>query len=119
MTTLGDADIKRLAASPGPERSLAFHDMARRVRESPSDWVTDGTMHWSPIDLTRAPNAAEIEWAFLACSHRLGGGNDDEIQRDRDARMNELERLLDEDPDLLATRYHAALVEELRRREEA
>ena len=119
MTTLSDADVKRLATGPGLERSLAFFDMARRVRENPSDWAEGEPMRWSPLDLTRAPNAAEIEWAFLECSHRLDDGDRDEIRRDRDARMGALARLLDEDPDPLHTRYHAALVEELRRREKA
>ena len=120
MTTLGDAEVERLAATPGPEQSLAFHDMARRVRENPSDPAEEGTMRWRPLDLTRAPNAAEIEWALLECSRQLSsGGEDGEIRRDREARTAELERLLAQDPDSLETRYHAALVEEVRRREQA
>ena len=77
-------------------------------------------MRWSPPGLARAPNAAEIEWAFLECSRQLSsGGEDAETRRDREARMAELERLLAQDPDPLHTRYHAALVEEMRRRENA
>jgi hypothetical protein len=77
-------------------------------------------MRWRPLDLTRAPNAAEIEWALLECSRQLSsGGEDGETRRDREARTAELERLLAQDPDSLETRYHAALVEEMRRREQA
>ena len=119
MTTLSDADVERLATSPGPERSFAFHEMARRVRENPSDPAEEGTMRWSPPGLARAPNAVEIEWTFLECSRQLGGGEDGEIRQDREARMAELERLLAQDPASLETRCHAALVEELRRQENA
>ena len=119
LTTLTDADIKRLATRPGPERSLAFYDMARRVRENPSDWAEERTMRWSPLDLTRAPNPAEIEWAFLECSRRLSSGDHDEVGQDRDARMDELDRLLTKDPDSLQTRCRAALAEEMRRQEDA
>ena len=70
-------------------------------------------------DGARAPNAAEIEWALLECSSQLSDGGDDEIRQDRDARMDALARLLAKDPDSLENRYHAALVEELRRQEDA
>ncbi len=119
MTTLTDADIKRLATRSGPEQSLAFYDMARRVRENPSNWAEEGTMRWSPLDLTRAPNAAEIEWAFLECSRQLSGEEHDEVRQDRATRMDELDRLPTKDSDSLKTRYHAALVEEMRRQEDA
>ena len=119
VTTLNDADIERLATRPGPERSLAFYDMARRVREDPSNWGEEGTARWSLPNLARAPNAAEVEWAFLECSRQLSGGDHDEVGQDRDARMDELDRLLTKDPDSLETRYHAALVEEMRRQEDA
>ena len=81
---------------------------------SPSEepWV------WNPLDVTRAPNAIEMEWAFLKCSQAWNNRRNPALDQKQDARVDELERHLDGDPDSLEIKYHNALVDKLHRQDE-
>ena len=85
------------------------------VGSTPSWAVQEGPFVWSPLDITRAPNAIETEWAFLEWSRFLNEGKNSELEQKQQARIDELERRLDQDPDSLATKYFNAVGNELRR----
>ena len=53
-----------------------------------------------------------MEWAFLKWSQRL---NDDhhKLEQKQDARLDELESHLDQDPDSLESKYYDAIRQEL------
>ena len=55
-----------------------------------------------------------MEWAFLKWSQRLNDENP-ELEQEQQARLDELERHLDQDPDSIEIKYHNAVGEELRR----
>ena len=113
MTTLPDIELKRRAATLGPQQALAFDELARRIQDNPSSWSPEeGPWAWDPLDITRAPNAVEAEWAFLKWSQRLNDGKRPELEQE--PRLKELERHLDRDPDSVAVKYHEAIGEELR-----
>lgn len=116
MKSLPDLELKSLATKPGPDQHLAFDELARRIRDDPPSWaVQEGPFVWSPLDITRAPNAIETEWAFLEWSRFLNEGKNSELEQKQQARIDELERRLDQDPDSLATKYFNAVGDELRR----
>ena len=115
MKSLPDSEIMQLATKPGPKQYLAFDELARRIRDNPSSWSPQaGPWPWTALDITRAPNAIEAEWAFLKWSQRL---NDDhpELEQEQDTRLDELESHLGQDPESLASKYFNAIGEELRR----
>ena len=113
MTALPDIELKRLATTPGPQQALAFYELARRIRDNQSSWSPEeAPWAWDPLDITRAPDAVEAEWAFLKWSQRLNDGKRPELEQE--PRLKELERHLDQDPDSLAVKYHEAIGEELR-----
>lgn len=111
MKSLTDSELKKLAITPGSKQYLAFDELARRIRENPSGW--DQQEPWVPWD-ARVPNAIEMEWAFLKWSQRLNDENP-ELEQEQQARLDELERHLDQDPDSIEIKYHNAVGEELRR----
>ena len=116
MKSLRDIDVKKLATRHGPKQYLAFDELARRVRDDPESWskpVRPGG--WNVFDCTRAPNVYEMEWAFLKWSQHLNDDENYELRRVQDARLDKLERQLDEDPDSLEIKYFNAIGEELRR----
>ena len=116
MKSLPDSELKNLATTPGPKQSLAFNELARRIRDNPSGWgQQEKPWYWNALDCTRGPNAREMEWAFLKWSQRLNDGKNPELEQEQDARLDELERHLDQDPDSLEIKYHNAIGEELRR----
>ena len=120
MKSLPSHELKRRATEPGPHRYLAFDELARRTRDDPSAMnASEGPWTWNPLDVTRAPNATEMEWAFLKCSQAWNNGRDPALAQEQEARVDELERHLDEDPDSLEIKYYNALVDELRRQDEA
>lgn len=117
MKSLPDDELKNLATTPGPKRYLAFDEMARRIRDYPSGWATqkgEPYWKWSPIDITRRPNATEMEWAMLRLSQQF---NDvaPELEQEQNMRIKELESQLDEDIDSLEVRYYNDIVTNLRR----
>ncbi len=117
MKSLPDGELKNLAATPGPKQYLAFDEMARRIR---AGWAAlEGEPYWdrSPIDITRRPNAIEMEWAMLRLSQHL---NDvaPELEQEQDVRNKELEDQLDEDPDSLEVKYYNDIAANLRRRDQ-
>ena len=116
MKSLPDAELKNLATKPRPKQYLAFDEMARRIRDNPSGWAAlqgEPWWDWSPIDITRRPNATEMEWAMLKWSQQL---NDvaPELEQEQNVRIKELEGHLDQDLDSLAVKYHNAIGENLR-----
>ena len=115
MHSLPDAELKRLATTPGPKQYLAFDEMAGRARDNPQGWTQQAQpWAWSAVDCTRGPNAREMEWAFLKWSQRLNDV-EPELDRKQAVRIEELERYLDDDPDSLEIKYHNAIGEEIRR----
>ncbi len=116
MKSLRDSEVKKLATRPGPTQYLAFDELARRVRENPASWnQSDSPEGWSSFDCSRVPNFYEMEWAFLKWSQRLNEDENYDLIRVQDARLDKLERQLDEDPDSLEIKYFNAIGEELRR----
>lgn len=118
MKSLSDIEVKKLATRSGPEQSLAFYELARRVRDRPSSWSQpERPWFWDALDCTRAPNVSEMEWAFLKWSQHLNDEENYEFKQEQNARLDELERRLDQDTDTLEIKYFNAIGEELRRRE--
>ena len=114
MKALPDLELKKLATTPGPRQHLAFDELARRIRDNPSSWSPEeGPWAWDSLDITRAPNAIEAEWAFLQWSQRLNDGINPELEQE--PRLRELESHLDQDPDSLGDKYFNEIGEELRR----
>ena len=119
MKPLHLQEVKKLATEPGPKRYLAFDELARRTRDDPSTMnPSEGPWTWNPLDVTRAPNATEMEWAYLKCSQARNNGRDPALAREQEARGDELERDLDEDTNSLEIKYYNALVDELHRQDE-
>ena len=119
MKALPSREVRRRATEPGPERYLAFDELARRIRDDPSTMnPSEEPWVWNPLDVTRPPNAIEMEWAFLKCSQAWNNGRNPALDQKQDARVDELERHLDEDPDSLEIKYHNALVDKLHRQDE-
>ena len=116
MKSLPDIEVKKLATRPGREQYLAFDELARRVRDNPSSWSEpERPWVWNALDCTRAPNVSEMEWVFLKWSQHLSDEENYELMQEQDARLDELERHLDQDPDSLENKYFNAIGEELRR----
>ena len=116
MKTLPDLELKKLATTPGPRQHLAFDELARRIRDTPSSWSPEeGPWAWDPLDITRAPNAIEAEWAFLKWSQRLNDGKTPKLEQEQEARLRERESRLDQDPDSLEDKCFNEIGEELRR----
>ena len=114
--TLLDLELKKLATRSGPKQYLGFDELARRIRDNPSSWSPEeGLWAWDPLDITRAPNAIEAEWAFLKWSQRLNDGKNPKLELEQEARLRELESHLDQDPDSLGDKYFNEIGEELRR----
>ena len=120
MKALPDLELKKLATTPGPRQHLAFEGLARRIRDNPSSWSPEeGPWAWDSLDITRAPNAIEAEWAFLKWSQRLNDGINPKLEQEQEARLRELESHLDQDPDSLGDKYFYEIGEELRRQSES
>ena len=119
MKSLPDSEIMQLATKPGPKQYLAFDELARRIRYNPSMWSPQaGPWPWNALDITRAPNASEMEWAFLKWSQELNDGKHHKLEQEQDARLKELERHLEQDPESLASKYFNAIGAELHRQRE-
>ena len=116
MKSLPNDELKNLAITPGPKQYLAFDEMARRIRTGWAALEGEPYWKWSRIDITRRPNAIEMEWALLKRSQDL---NDvaPELKQEQDVRIKELERQLDEDLSSLEVKYYNAIGEYLRRRD--
>lgn len=114
MKSLPDIEIKQLATRPGPEQYLAFDELARRIRDNPSSWSPQaGPWPWNALDITRAPNASEMEWALLKWSQQLNDGKHPELEQEQDTRLDELESHLNQDPDSLEIKCHSAIGQKL------
>ena len=113
--TLLDLKLKKLATRSGPKQHLAFDELARGIRDNQSSWSPEGgPWAWDPLDITRAPNAIEAEWAFLKWSQRLNDGNP-KLEQEQEVRLDELKSYLDQDPDSLEIKYFKAIGDKLRR----
>ena len=109
-------DLKNIATTPGPRQHRAFDELARRILENPSSWSpARAPWAWNPLDITRAPNAIESEWALLQWSQRLNDGKNPKLEQEQEARLRELESHLDQDPDSLEDKFFNEIGEELRR----
>ena len=116
MKSLPEIELKNLATTPGSKQYLVFEELARRIRDNPSAWIQQGKPWvWNALDCTRWPNAREMEWAFLKWSQQLNDGKKPELEQEQEARLDELERHLDQDPDSLEIKYCNAIGEALRR----
>ena len=117
MKSLLAPELKKLATSSGPEQYLAFDELARRIRDNPSSWSPKDPKKWcwSPIDITRAPNAIEEEWAFLKWSQTLNDGKNPKLEQEQEARLAKLEVHLARDPNSLETKFFNHIGAELRR----
>ena len=116
MNSLADLELKELVTRSGPKQYLAFDELARRIRDNPSSWSPEeGPGAWDPFDITRAPNAIEAEWAFCKWSQQLNDGKNPKLEQEQEARLNELESHLDQDPDSLETKYFNHIGAEIRR----
>ena len=60
-----------------------------------------------------------MEWVFLKCSQAWNNDRDPARKQKQDLGVDELERQLDQDADSLVVKYYNALVDELRREDEA
>ena len=92
-----------------------FDEMARHLRDAPETWTLEKCGFWGPLSATRAPNAHEAEWAYLQWSCHLNEDEDYELIRMQDKRIEELERILDQDPASLEMAYFNAIGQELTR----
>jgi len=100
MKSLRDSEVKKLATRPGPTQYLAFDELARRVRDDPASWSqSKRSGGWNTFDCSRLPNVYETEWAFLKWSQYLNEEQNYDLMRVQGARVDKLERELDEDPD--------------------
>ena len=116
MKSLPDLDLKKLATRSGLKQHLAFDELARRIRDNPSSWNPE-ERSWArhSLDITRAPNVIEAEWAFLKWSQQLNDGKNPKLEQEQAARLDELESHLDRDPNSLEIKYFNAIGDELRR----
>lgn len=119
MKSLPDVELMKLAATPGLKQYLAFDEIARRIRDNPAGSCVAALQgepfwEWSPIDITRRPNATEMEWAMLKLSQDL---NDvpPELEREQNVRIRELEDQLGQDCDSLECKYYNAISRNLSR----
>lgn len=119
MKSLPDAELMKLAKKPGARQYLAFDEIAGRIRDNPAGRCVaalqgERRWEWSPIDITRPPNATELEWAMLKLSQDL---NDvpPELEREQNVRIRELEAHLDKDFDSLECKYYNAISKNLSR----
>lgn len=104
-------ELKSLAVHQGPEQYLALDELASRLREDRSNWWTpDRYWIWNPLDITRAPNAIEVEWALLRLSQLYSddvGGQvtDYALIGMQDRRLEEIEKRLDQVGDSLEMKF--------------
>ena len=85
LTALPYAKLVEQALTPGDLLYRALDELARRVREVPSDWKIND---WDP--LSRPPTPDAIELAFLELSQRENE-TDGEFSCSQDPRIRELE----------------------------
>ena len=95
----------------GVNQYRAFDELARRVRETPSEWTIS---IWGP--LSRPPNPHEIELSFLELS-RDTNNSDGEFSSAQGERIRELEARADVDHGMV-TEYMNCVVAEMRKVEE-
>lgn len=109
LAAMPHKELVEQAMRTGAIRYRGLAELARRVRETPSDWVMDG---WgSP--LSRPPTPHEIELAFLHLS-QYANETDGEFSCSQDARIRELEELANVDHGMV-TEYMNCVVSEQRK----
>lgn len=117
VESISPSDLKSLAVDRGPNQHLAFDELARRIREDPSSWNPKrGPWTWDHLDITSAPSAVAAEWAFLAWSQQLNEEESPEFEREQGARLEELERQLEQDPHSreISRKLHSAIGKQVR-----
>ncbi len=113
MSALPHLELVEQALRTGTSQCQALNELARRVREKPSEWKIQAK-DWGP--LSRPPNPHEIELAFLELS-RDRNDSDGEFSCAQDARIQELEARADVDHGMV-TEYMNCVVTEMRKVEE-
>ena len=114
LRALKKAELIKLGLQRGPKQYVAFDELARRIRDNPSSWNPEkGPWFWNHLECTRAPYAIEMEWALLQWSRQINDNCDPELERAQEARVEELERYLERDPDSLEIKCHDAIRREL------
>lgn len=69
-------ELKCLALQEGPEQYLALDELARRLRDDRLIWWNrTRPCVWSPLEITRAPSAIEVEWVLLELSIQYNEGS--------------------------------------------
>lgn len=86
LTATPHGELEAQALRSGVAQYRALDELARRVRETPADWLIDD---WSS-PLSRPPAPHEIELAFLHLS-QYANETDGEFSCSQDARIRELE----------------------------
>lgn len=120
MSEKPNCELKRLASQRGPEQHLALDELACRLREDRTNWWTpEGNWIWNPLDITRAPNAIEVEWALLELSqlyneHKGDQGTDYELIATQDQRLDEIEGQLDQVKSSLEVKFFNSFQECIR-----
>ena len=117
MKTLSPSELKNLALTHGSEQYLAFDELARRIREDPSSWNPEkGPWPWDYLEITPAPNAIAAERAILGWAHQLNDEKNPELEQEQEARIEKLERLLEQDPESheISRKLHDAIGEKVR-----
>ena len=110
-----NCELKRFALQRGPEQYLALDELAHRLRERRPNWWTPGeNWIWNPLDITRAPNAIEVEWALLKLSQLHndgtgGQGTDYKLIGTQDQRLEEIAEQLDQVEDSLEMKFFNCL----------
>ena len=112
MKSSPSSELKKLATTPGPKQYLAFDELAHRVRDDPASW--EGPWNWDALNPPLTLKAIHIEWAFLKWSQHLNDEENYELQQEQNARRDELERHLGQEPDSPEHEYFNAIGQELR-----
>lgn len=115
-----DSELKALAVHQGPEQYLALDELAVRLREDrPNWWAPERYWIRNPLDITRAPNAIEVEWALIQASQLYNGdaegqATDYVLIARQDQRLEEIEKRLDQVVDSLEVKFFEELQARIR-----
>ena len=116
-----NSELKSLALHQGPEQYIAQDELTARLREGRSNWWTPEQQYWiwNPLDITRAPNAIEVEWALIQLSQLYNGDAEGQVTdyvliARQDQRLEEIEKRLDQVVDSLEVKFFNQLQARIR-----
>lgn len=84
----------------------AFDQLADRLKEDPESWQPEKASSWGSLSSTRPPRVREAEWAFLKMSQKFNRGEDRELLRKQNSRIEKIERILTQNTDSLEKGYY-------------